>query len=103
MKKQNTVDPFTNLVLDEYEQELEDALDKGEYVSDKNFKEIKKMLEEAANRHQELRKSKRITLRVNNEDLIRVKARAKRARIPYQRLIGALIHKFAERRTKVEL
>jgi len=89
--------------LDDYERELEAFLDKGKYSSDKNFKETKKMLEEAAKRHQELRKSKRITLRVNNQDLIRVKARAKRASIPYQRLIGALIHKFAEGQTKIEV
>lgn len=103
MKKRNKFDPFQNLVLDEYEQELEDALSKGGHVSDKNFKETKKMLEEAAKRHKELRKSKRITLRVNNEDLIKVKARAERARIPYQRLISALIHRLAEGQTKVEL
>jgi predicted DNA binding CopG/RHH family protein len=89
--------------LDDYERELEAFLDKGKYSSDKNFKETKKMLEEAAKRHQELRRSKRITLRVNNQDLIKVKARAKRASIPYQRLIGALIHKFAEGQTKVEV
>ena len=103
MKKRKKFDPFENLVLDEYEQELEEALSKGKFVSDKNFQETKKMLEEAAKRHVELRKSKRITLRVNNEDLIRVKASAKRARIPYQRLIGALIHKYAEGQTKVEV
>ena len=89
--------------LDDYERELEAFLDKGKYSSDKNFKETKKMLEEAAKRHQELRRSKRITLRVNNQDLIKVKARAKRASIPYQRLIGALIHKFAEGQTKIEV
>ena len=101
-QRQNNKYP-DEIPLDDYEKELEAFLDKGKFSSDKNFKETKKMLEEAAKRHQELRRSKRITLRVNNQDLIKVKARAKRASIPYQRLIGALIHKFAEGQTKVEV
>lgn len=96
-------DPFQNLVLDREEKEIEDALERGEYVRDRNFKARKKMFEEAAKIHIELRKSKRITIRVNNEDLIKMKARAKRARIPYQRLIGALIHKFVEGQAKLEV
>ncbi|MEK7092742.1 MAG: hypothetical protein AAB907_03905 [Patescibacteria group bacterium] len=103
MSKKKKLDLFKNLVLDEYEQELEEELKKGNFKRVKNFEREKKELEEAAKRHIELRKSKRITLRVNNEDLIKVKARAKRARIPYQRLIGSLIHKFADVQTKVEV
>lgn len=44
-------DPFKNLVLDEYEQEIEDALERGEFVSDPNFKETKKMFEEAVKQY----------------------------------------------------
>lgn len=103
MKKRQSNKYPDEIPLDDYEKELEAFLDKGKFTTDKNFQKTKKMLEEAAKRHQELRKSKRITLRVNNEDLIKVKARAKRASIPYQRLIGALIHKFAEGQTKLEV
>lgn len=89
--------------LDEYEKELQEFLNRGEYVSAPNFKETKKMFEEAAKRYIELQKTKRITLRVKNEDLIKVKAKAKRSRIPYQRLINALIHKYAEGQAKLEI
>ncbi len=44
--------------LDVYEEELKEFLDKGEFVSERNFKENKKMLEEAAKRHIEMQKSK---------------------------------------------
>ncbi|PIR58717.1 MAG: hypothetical protein COU69_04110 [Candidatus Pacebacteria bacterium CG10_big_fil_rev_8_21_14_0_10_56_10] len=101
--KKKKFNPFKNLVLDEYEQELETAFEKGEFVSDPNFKETKKMLEEAAKWYTELQKTKRITLRVKNEDLIKVKTRAKKSRIPYQRLISALIHKYAEGQAKLEI
>jgi len=100
MKK---IDPFKNLILDDEEKEIEAALERGEYVSDPNFEERKKELQEMARRHIELRKSKRITLRVKNEDLIRVKVKAEKVNIPYQRLLNALIHKFAEGEMKLTI
>ena len=72
--------------LDEYEKELQEFLNKGEYVPDPNFKETKKMFEEAARNYIGLQKTKSITLRVKNEDLIKVKAKAQRSRIPYKGL-----------------
>lgn len=103
MKKTKQFDPFKNLVLDEYEQELEDALNRGEFVSTPNFEETKKMFQEAAKRHIELQKTKSVTLRLKQEDLIKVKAKAARNKIPYQTLIGLLIHKYAEGETKLTL
>lgn len=98
MKNKN---PFKNLVLDEEEKEIEKALEKGEYKSVKNFKARKKMFEEAARNYISLKKSKKITLRVNQEDLIKIKTKAKRNNIPYQRLIHALLHQYAEDRMKI--
>lgn len=84
--------------LDDYERELKEFLDRGEYVSvpKKEFEETKKMFQEAARNYLEMKKSKKITLRVKNEDLIRVKAKAERTGIPYQRLIGTLIKQYSE-------
>lgn len=96
-------DPYKNLVLDEEEQEIEAALERGEYVKVENFEERKKEIEEAAKRHIELQKTKRITLRVQNKDILKVKAKAKRANIPYQRLLNVLIHKYAEGETSINI
>lgn len=96
-------DPFKNLILDEYEQEIENALERGEFVSNPNFKETKKMFEEAAKRHIELRNSKSITLRIKQEDLIKLKAKAARNNIPYQTLINLLINSYTEGKTKLSL
>ena len=96
-------DPFKNLVLDEYEQELEDALERGEFVSDPNFKENKKMFEEAAKRHIELEESKSITLRIKKKDLMKLKAKAARNNIAYQTLINVLINQYTEGKTKINL
>ena len=89
--------------LDNYERELKVFLDKGEFVPDPDFKKNKKIFEEAARNFFELRKTKRVTLRVKNEDLMKVKARAERSNISYQRLLNLLIHKFADNDLKLAI
>lgn len=96
MKKQLKNNPFANLVLDEEEKALETAFEKGEYQESSNTEDTKEMLAEAATRHLELNTSKPITIRINQLDLIKVKAKAKLKQIPYQTLLGSLIHLYAE-------
>lgn len=103
MKKNVSFDPFANLILDEEEQQIEEALERGEYESDSNFEETKKMLEEAAKRYQDLHTTKPITVRVKQLDLIRLKAKAKAKNIPYQTLLGVLINEYVEGRTDLNL
>lgn len=98
-----TFDPFKNLVLDEYEQEIEDSLPDELPKNGVKFEARKQELEEAARKHIELRKSKPITLRVDGMDLIKVKARAEKKGIPYQTLLSSLIHNYAEGEVKIEL
>jgi predicted DNA binding CopG/RHH family protein len=76
MDKGKIKDPFADLVLDEEEKELEVALESGKFEEDKNFEDTKKMLEEAARLYRQLRTSKPITLRINQLDLIKIKAKA---------------------------
>jgi predicted DNA binding CopG/RHH family protein len=97
----NIDEPFSNLVLDEEEQLLEAALERGEFEEAFNFGDTKKMLEEAARRHRQLNTSKPVTLRINQLDLIKIKAKAKRNNIPYQTLLGAVVHDFAEDRKEL--
>lgn len=87
-------DPFKGLILDEEEQAIEDAA--LEYVGVENFSHSNKLVEEAAIRYTQLNTTKPITLRVKQTDLIRIKAKAKRSNIPYQTLLGAVLHSFAE-------
>jgi len=89
--------------LDDYERELKEFLDKGEFVSDPNFKKNKKMFEEAAKNFVELENSKSITLRIKKKDLIKLKAKAARNSIPYQTLINLLINSYTEGKTKLTL
>jgi predicted DNA binding CopG/RHH family protein len=96
-------DPFSDLVLDEEERSLQTALASGGYEEAPGFDETKKMLEEAARRHRQLNTSKPVTLRINQLDLIKIKAKAKRNNIPYQTLLGAVVHDFAEDRKELKI
>jgi len=87
--------------LDDREKRIEKALEKGRYVSVSNLAKTKKLFEEAVKTHKELSQTKRITIRVNRGDLIKVKAKAKKHNVPYQTLLNALIRQFAEGRTSV--
>lgn len=99
----NTKDPFSSLILDGEEQLLESALEKSEFEEDTNFEDTKKMLQEAAKRHRQLNTSKPVTLRINQLDLIKIKAKAKRNNIPYQTLLSAVVHDFAEDRKELKI
>ena len=88
--------PFDGLILDEEEQEIEKALENGEYASDPNFKESKELVEKAAKQYIDLNKTKPITLRVKQTDLIKIKAKAERNGLPYQTMLSSLLHNFAE-------
>lgn len=102
MKKQKNKSYLLNeLPLDEYEGELKSFLDEGKFVRAKNFQATKRMLEEAAKNYIELQRTKRITLRVKNSDLFKVKVKAQQHQIPYQRLINTLIHQYAEGLTHI--
>lgn len=102
MKKNNN-NPFANLVLDKEEKSLEESLQRGEFEGNPDVEDTKNMLQEAASRYLELHNSKPITIRINQLDLIKIKAKAKRKHIPYQTLLGALLHDFAEGEKKLSI
>ena len=101
--KKKKLDPFKNLKLDKYEQEIEDALEREKFVPVEDSSEINKILTEAAKNYTELENSKSITLRIKNIDLIKLKAKAARNKIPYQTLINLLIKEYTEGKTKISL
>lgn len=101
--KNTPVNPFKNLKLDKEELEIEAALSRGEYRPVKNLAATKKLFQAAARNHNILQKSKRITIRVNYLDLLRVKAKAKQDSIPYQTLLGVLIHRYAADEARIQI
>ena len=92
-----------NIRLDKYEKDLEQALEKGEFVSIPNLEATKEMFQEAAKNFRQLQETKSITLRVNMEDLIKVKAKAKKNGLAYQTLINLLIRQYIKGEKEVVL
>ena len=82
-------------MLDTYEASIEKTLSRGDYVSDTNLPLRKKEFLKASQNYKDNRKTKQISLRINSEDLTKIKNRAKKNNIPYQTLIGALIRQYA--------
>lgn len=93
--------PFDDLILDEEEQEVERALENGEFVSDPDLEGSKKIIEKAAKQYIELNKTKPITLRIKQTDLIKIKVKAEKNGLPYQTMLSALLHDFAEEKRKL--
>lgn len=90
-------------MLGKYEQRIEDALSKGEYNSASDLEDTKALFREAAKNYRELQETKSITLRVNKEDLIKVKVKARRNGLPYQTLVSLLIRQYVKGETEVVL
>lgn len=83
---------FNNLVLDEEEQEILTALNEGSIEIEPVSNEILSAAKDA------LKKDKSISIRINAHDLTSIKLIAAQEGIPYQTLIGSLIHKYTNGR-----
>ena len=80
--------------LDSSEKEIMIGIEKGEYKPIKNHDVTIEFLREATNNYEVLQQSKRITIRINNSDLIGLKTRASKKNIPYQTLINSIVHQY---------
>lgn len=95
-------DPFKNLKLDAYEQEIEDSLGKGEFKPVKNMKrEIERYRKIARYTLRELKKDKNVNIRLPNQVLSGLKAKALDEGLPYQTLIGSILYKYVSGRVKL--
>ena len=79
--------------LDKEEQEMLDSIERGEWVSIKNFAKVKRELMAAA--RNTLNKTKNINIRLSERDLHKLKAKAVREGIPYQTLAASILHRSA--------
>ena len=82
-KKQKTI------ILDEYESEILDAFESGK------LKPLKAKTDFQAIAHNTVGKNRKINIRISENDLSALQRRAARDGIPYQTLIGSVLHKFA--------
>ncbi|OQY00851.1 MAG: hypothetical protein B6I26_06145 [Desulfobacteraceae bacterium 4572_130] len=82
-KKQNKI------IFDDYENEILEAYESGKLKplhSKTDFQTIAK---------NSMRKNRKINIRITDNDLSALQRRAAREGIPYQKLIGSILHKYA--------
>lgn len=78
--------------LDKEEQEILDAIERGEWKSIKPTKaELARYAEVARST---LRKDQRMNIRISKADLQGIKAKAAEEGLPYQTLVASVIHKY---------
>lgn len=81
-------------MLDRYEQEIEDALEAGDFEEVEDQKKYELLAKEAAKNF--LKKSERINIRISAQDLQYIKAIAVEEGLPYQTLVSSVLHKFVK-------
>jgi predicted DNA binding CopG/RHH family protein len=91
MKNTKTI----NLKLTQEEEMLEQSILRGDYISDPAHAN-QKMWSEAIANHQELSRTKQMTMRVDSADLIKVKVKAQKYGMPYQTLLKLVFKQFAD-------
>lgn len=84
--------------LDKQERDVRDAIKRGDLVPVPDEAAEKQKLVRAA--RATLAKNMHISIRLSEKDLTRLRARASELGIPYQTLIGSILHQYAEGRVK---
>lgn len=85
--------------LDEYEQDILQSVENGEWESKNNIDN--RLLElQSYIKHQ---KKKAISIRVNENDIYELKKKALENGVPYQNIIQILIHQFATNKIQLSM
>lgn len=102
MKKNR--DPFKNMKLDPEEQELYDAIERGEFREKPLTKaEQKEFVDAAKYTLERMKKDARINIRVKRSDLDSIQQKAASNGLRYQTLISTLLHHFAQGKITITL
>lgn len=78
--------------IDEYEQEILNAFEKGDLISANPSKQEKEKYKSSA--HATFLKDRRVNIRLSSPDLMDIQARALEDGVPYQTLIASVLHKY---------
>jgi predicted DNA binding CopG/RHH family protein len=85
--------PYVSDFLDEEEREIYEATERDDYVAESVLTPEMRARHEAIARNTINEGRVKISLRIAESDLLRLKAKALREGMPYQTLIGSILHK----------
>lgn len=88
-------DPFKNLVLDEYEQEIEDSLPENPVINPIPKKELAMLKKAAENTLKLLKKDEHISIRISRSTKQNLQKKAAKLGLGYQTLAGSILHQYA--------
>ncbi len=77
------------IILDGYEKEILEAYEDGKLKPSKSQTDYQTIARNT------MKKSRKINIRISDNDLSALQRRAAREGIPYQTLVGSVLHKFA--------
>lgn len=77
------------IILDDYEKEILEAYENGRLKPAKTQTDYQSIAKNT------LKKNRKINIRISENDLTALQRRAAREGIPYQTLIGSVLHKYA--------
>jgi predicted DNA binding CopG/RHH family protein len=77
-----------NIKLDKFEKGIEDNAEQYKKASAKTRQRVKKIISKTNEKN-------RVTLRLSNQTLERIKRKAQEEGLPYQTLISSILHKYA--------
>ena len=84
--------------LDDQERDIRDAIEKGNLASVSDEEELKEKLIRAA--RTTIAKNRHISIRLSERDLMWLRTKALELGMPYQTLIGSILHQYAEGKVK---
>ncbi|OGT07515.1 MAG: hypothetical protein A2103_01340 [Gammaproteobacteria bacterium GWF2_41_13] len=76
------------------------SLERGEWETVSNIKQVRKEAKQAATRYFRKGKEKRISIRVFSKDLEQLKEIAEAEGLPYQTLVTSILHKYTTGKLK---
>lgn len=90
---------FENQVLDDEELAIERDVAAGHYAKTAELDTVREEFKEAAESY---RRKRPVTVRFQENDILRLKAMATKAGIPYQTLVSSIIHRYVTGQLKGE-
>ncbi len=78
-----------NIILDDFENEILETFENGKLKPSKSQTDFQTIAQNT------MKKNRKINIRISENDLSALQRRAAREGIPYQTLIGSVLHKYA--------
>ncbi len=92
-----TFDPFKDLKLDSYEQEIEDLLSDDPSLTPVTKEDLAKYKKAAKNTLKLMAKDTNMNIRVSSITILKLKNKAAKLGLRYQTLAGSILHQYANR------